>query len=271
MAAVFKVGLIHLLGGFGKFPTRQTDPAALRALVDSLHPIDSGHPLLRLGPAGDGGYLVPDDLEGIEACFSPGVSTVSGFERQCADRGMQVFMADASVDGPAEPHPRFHFLRNYIGAWTAGEFLSLDAWTNACLPASRADLLLQIDIEGFEYEALLAASEPLLGRYRVIVAEFHSLDQLWSKPFFDLASRAFGKLLATHACVHIHPNNRSGSLHKGGLEIPPTMEFTFLRRDRCLRSVPRSDFPHALDADNTDRRPMVLPACWHAARDTGGR
>ena len=267
MAAIFKVGLIHLLGGFGKFPTRQTSPAALRSLVEALHPVDSGRPLMRLGPAGDGGYLVPDDLDGIEACFSPGVSTVSGFERDCAERGMQVFMADASVDGPAEQHPRFHFSKKYIGAWSSGEFLSLDAWVQASLPSPAGDLLLQIDIEGFEYEALLAASESLLRRLRVIVVEFHSLDQLWSKPFFDLASRAFGKLLATHACVHIHPNNRSGSLHKGGLEIPPTMEFTFLRRDRCLRNVPRSDFPHALDADNTDRRPMLLPACWHS----GGR
>jgi hypothetical protein len=221
---------------------------------------------LRLGPASDGGYLVPDDLAGIAACFSPGVSTVSGFERECADRGMEVFMADASVAGPAEQHPRFHFSRKYVGAWTAGEFLSLDAWVQACLPASTDDLLLQIDIEGFEFEALLAASEPLLGRMRVIVAEFHSLDMLWSEPFFALASRTFGKLLSTHACVHIHPNNRVGSLSKEGLTIPPAMEFTFLRRDRCLRNEARSDFPHALDADNTARRTMVLPACWYRHR-----
>jgi hypothetical protein len=265
MAAVFKVGLIHLLGRIGKFPTRQTDSASLRTLINSLHPVDSGRPLVRLGPAEDGGYLVPDDLEGIEACFSPGVSTVSGFERQCAERGMQVYMADASVDGPAEQHPRFHFSKKFIGAWSSGEFLSLDAWVQASVPSTGGDLLLQIDIEGFEYEALLATSESLLRRFRVVVAEFHSLDQLWSRPFFDLASRAFGKLLATHACVHIHPNNRSGSLVKQGIEIPPTMEFTFLRRDRCLRTAPRSDFPHPLDADNTDRRPMTLPECWYSS------
>ncbi len=270
MAAIFKVGLIHLLGAVGKFPTRATDATALRSLVESLHPVDSGHRLVRLGPAGDGGYLVPDDLEGIEACFSPGVSTVSGFERDCAERGMQVFMADASVDGPAERHPRFHFEKKFVGAWSAGEFLSLDSWVRASLPPSANDLLLQIDIEGFEYEALLAASEQLLGRFRVVVAEFHSLDQLWSRPFFELAGRAFGKLLATHACVHIHPNNRSRSLVKGGLELPPVMEFTFLRRDRCLRATPRSDFPHPLDADNTARRHVRLPACWHAPARSGG-
>lgn len=36
--------------------------------------------LIRLGPNGDGGYLVPDDLTGIEACFSPGVCATSEFE-----------------------------------------------------------------------------------------------------------------------------------------------------------------------------------------------
>ena len=31
--------------------------------------------LIRLGSNNDGGYLVPNDLKGISACFSPGVDT----------------------------------------------------------------------------------------------------------------------------------------------------------------------------------------------------
>ena len=46
-------------------------------LLTRLYPYDSGHTLLRLGPNGDGGYLVPDDLDGITHCFSPGVAAVS--------------------------------------------------------------------------------------------------------------------------------------------------------------------------------------------------
>ena len=37
-----------------------------------LSPCSNGHSLIRVGAARDGGYLVPDDLEGIVACFSPG-------------------------------------------------------------------------------------------------------------------------------------------------------------------------------------------------------
>ena len=48
-------------------------------LIQKLHPKKTIKPLIRMGPNGDGGYLIPDDLEGIEACFSPGVDQVSGF------------------------------------------------------------------------------------------------------------------------------------------------------------------------------------------------
>ena len=36
--------------------------------------------LIRLGGRGDGAYLIPDDLENIQACFSPGVCNSKFFE-----------------------------------------------------------------------------------------------------------------------------------------------------------------------------------------------
>ena len=78
---------------------RPTSPSQMVAFTAALHPrrVD----LVRIGPTDDGGYLLPDVLDGIEACFSPGVGTCSDFELACAERGMQVFLADATVDGPA--------------------------------------------------------------------------------------------------------------------------------------------------------------------------
>ncbi len=63
-----------------------------------------------------------------------------------------------------------------------------------------AELLLQIDTEGYEYETFLGMSDELARRFRIIAAEFHDLDQLWNRPFFRLASRAFDKILQTHSC-----------------------------------------------------------------------
>ncbi len=67
------------------------------SLIEKLYPCNVGFELIRLGPNTDGGYLVPDDLEEIEACFSPGVDQVSEFEADCFKKGMKLFLADKSV------------------------------------------------------------------------------------------------------------------------------------------------------------------------------
>ena len=103
MAKPLKSAIIELLGPWGVFPTDATDKRRIQALLAKLHPLTTAAPLLRLGPVGDGGYLLPDDLAGIEACFSPGVGLISGFEKDCADRGLSVYLADASVEHPQGP------------------------------------------------------------------------------------------------------------------------------------------------------------------------
>jgi hypothetical protein len=243
--------------------TRMTDNNELQSLLNKLKPISCGKDLIRLGPEGDGGYLVPDDLAGIKACFSPGVDLISGFESDCANMGMAVFLADKSVENPPESHELFQFTKKYLGVTTNDEFMTLDDWVASSIPESQDELLLQIDIEGHEYEVFLAASDKLLKRFRIIVAEFHQLDQFWNKPFFDLASRVFDKLLQTHSCVHNHPNNCCGSKKNRDIEIPSVTELTFLRNDRVNNPSFISTFPHPLDCDNTGNPSLYLPKCWY--------
>ncbi len=264
MIAALKSSLKRGLAAANVFPTVMTGRDEIAALIKSLRPIKTDRNLIRLGPKGDGGYLVPDDLEGITACFSPGVSSVSGFEKDCAERGIKAFLADKSVDGPVEHHELFHFTKKFIGAISNDEFMTLDDWVVTSLPDTASDLLLQIDIEGYEYEVFLSTSDALMRRFRIVVAEFHNLEQVWNKPYFDLVRRAFEKVLQHHSCVHIHPNNCCGSVKKDGLEFPSVMEFTFLRNDRIRMTAPRKDFPHPLDSDNTANASMPLPECWYA-------
>jgi hypothetical protein len=256
-------GLLRALGAAHLHANWRIDRASLTSLIASLHPIDTGIPLIRIGPDGDGGYLVPDDLDGIDCAFSPGVSTESGFEAELAARGMDVFMADYSVDGPTIEDSRFHFEKLFVGSFSDATHTTLDKWKTTALGMQDSDLLLQMDIEGAEFETIFAASEQLLRQFRIMVIEFHYLHQLWNKPWFLLVKRVFEKLLATHTVVHIHPNNCCGSFKSDGLELPRVAEFTFHRNDRVLQRAYRNDFPHALDRDNTPKRTLALPRCWY--------
>ena len=258
--------LLNLPGELPFFPTRTTNPDRVNTLIRKLHPVACGKELIRLGPDGDGGYLVPDDLEGIVACFSPGVSNVAGFERDCALKGMKVFMADASVEAPPDLHPSFAFIKKFVGSSTHGDFVSFEEWVNESMGKSGGDLLLQMDIDGDEYETLLSVPLTLQKRFRIVAVEFHYLDYLFSEPIFGIYSRVFEKLLTTHTCVHIHPNNVCSVLKVGALEVPQMAEFTFLRNDRISEARFATQFPHPLDRDNVEGRPSVyLPAsCYRA-------
>lgn len=240
------------------------DPARVAALMRRLAPRRAARPLIRLGSAGDGGYLAPDDLDGVVACLSPGVSDVISFDRDLADRGVDVVMADASVDGPPAPHARFYFCKKFIGGERDGDVIRLaDMMSETGFQVPDGDLILQMDIEGAEYSALIDSDDSFLQRFRLMIIEFHDLHRMFGAgalPFFEAV---FGKLLRSHTVVHIHPNNVFRPVVRGDLEIPPLMEFTFLRRDRGISEAPpEASFPHPLDADNTAGAHYALPECW---------
>jgi hypothetical protein len=180
---------------------------------------------------------------------------------------MDVFMADASVACPAENHPAFHFVKKFIGATTEGDFITMEDWIESTLKIGSADLMLQMDIEGYEYEVILSMPSALLKRFRIVVVEFHFLDHLFSLPIFEIYSKAFERLLKTHTCVHIHPNNIGGLFQVGNLQIPQIAEFTFLRTDRIREKTFAKIFPHPLDRDNAKGQVIVLPSCCYRMSD----
>ena len=240
-------------------PTRED----LLTLISQLQPVETDKELIRVGGESDGGYLVPNDLKGIEACFSPGVGGKSRFELECADLGMKIFMADASVDGPAYEDKRFNFQKKYIGGRKRKNFISLTDWINSTEAGDKAELLLQMDIEGFEYEVLNATFVQILERFRIIIIEFHLLDNLGMPWYYHRSKKAFEKLLVNHTCVHIHPNNSCGISQIHGVEVPGIAEFTFLRNDRIMEKRKVKSFPHPLDNDSVNAESVNLPEIWY--------
>jgi len=177
-------------------------------------------------------------------------------------------LADKSVAGPAVEDERFSFIPQFIASTTDTDagLITLDDWYRSELGDSvenHPEAILQMDIEGSEYAVLHSVSDSLLNRFRIIIVEFHKLHQLVDRYSFGWMSQAIYKILKTHKIVHIHPNNNKKVLAYGGLEIPATLEITFLHNDRVQRTKEVLTFPHALDRKCiVDKPELILPGCW---------
>lgn len=239
---------------------------AVRDLISRLRPVPIVRELVRIGPEADGGYVMPDDFAGVSAMISPGVGRECRFDHAVAERGIPVVMADGSVAGPPVPHERFTFERKFVGLRDNDTTVRLDTLVGRVPDAG--DLILQMDIEGAEYHALLDASPETLGRFRMMLIEFHGLWRLLDPTDSDLLFATFERLLETHVVVHLHPNNVGPLKSAGDIEVPRLIEFTFLRRDRVAVDPERTlRFPHPLDRDNVaGRPPLPLPMIWHPNR-----
>ncbi|MEN0001184.1 MAG: hypothetical protein AAF940_09885, partial [Pseudomonadota bacterium] len=125
-----------------------------------------GVDLIRVGGDGDGGYLLPDCLADLRYCFSPGVAYQADFEKELSDKyGIRSFMADASVDEPPIADENFHFIQKFLGAHTDGAFITLGDWVAQSIEVNDGGRLLQMDIEGGEYDVLTFESAEFLSQF----------------------------------------------------------------------------------------------------------
>lgn len=221
-------------------------------------PKPSPKQLIRVGGHEDGAYLIPDDMEGIEACFSPGVYNFKNFEDELTNNyGIKCHMCDYSSDPEKFLTPLIEGKQTFEKKWLDingnDDSISLKDWLDKYSPDPSKDLMLQIDIEGAEYPNLLSADDSVINRFRIIIIEMHQLET-FKDP--DLLSQQVGPLLEkfnrTHICVHAHPNNCCEDFidEETGLNIPPLIELTFLRRDRFIgdeSAFVRPQLPHPLD------------------------
>ena len=127
------------------------------------------------------------------------------------------------------------------------------------------DLILQVDIEGDEYDVLTSIDLNTLRKFRIILIEFHNLHYLFDEFFFQKIFKVFKLISENYYCSHIHPNNDVDFISKNqDLVIPPVLEFSFLRKDRAKVISNNLEFPNKLDnPNNPNKRDIILPKCWY--------
>ena len=219
------------------------------ALLARLRPQDNGHSLIRVGGPGDGGYLIPDDLRDITELFSPGSNKLSNFEKELAEHWeIKSYICDSIEEKPDDLSSFQDFTPAWVGPYTDGDkLISLTQWIEEKSQSS-GDLMLQMDIEGAEFQTLMSVSTKLIKRFRIIVIELHFLEALKNRWAFEqIYSPFFNKLLGNFDVIHVHPNNCCGVWTFGDIEYPRLVELTLHRKDRSKYLSPRKSSRNELD------------------------
>ena len=220
--------------------------------VNSIAPIDNGHELVRVGPASDGSYLLPDDLNGVALNISPGVGETFQFETALLQEyGIPSMMVDASVDCPPNLPKEMEFIEKFVFPQNdSGTGISIAELVSMATGkwGPREDLILQMDIEGAEYEILKYINPEDLLRFRIVSIEFHDME-LWVQNSFYARTLlpVFSKLLEVFDVVHSRANNSSHTFSYKGYFIPSTLELTFHRKDRLISRNGYRSMPSILD------------------------
>jgi hypothetical protein len=246
---MIKEVILGFVGARGILIDRYVREKDINSILHVLRPVNSGHEMIRIGSYNDGGYLVPNVLDGISACFSPGVATNSSFEWQLAEMGIECFLADNSVEGPPQNHTKFNFIKKHLGSVSSPTMITLSAWLTQNYTAG--DLLLQMDIEGSEYAVIASTSLEELNRFRVIILELHEFDSIVTVIGNLTIKNILNQLLQNHSVVHVHANNFGIPRKFKNKYLPRGIEITLLRNDFIVGTGHVTELPNTLDQRNS--------------------
>ena len=228
-------------------------------VLDIIKPVQTQHELIRIGGSNDGGYLVPNDLENIVSCYSAGVGDVISFEKCLYEQyNIKSHLVDYSVDSLPEEIEHLSFDRYLLSNQDKNEFITLPTWMRN--KHEVGDFILQMDIDGSEFDVINSTPINILSKFRILVIEFH-LDNIDIKDpsIMNKIIKCFCKISKSFYSVHIHPNNCCGNVDFGNDIIFPTVfEVSFLRKDRCQLLGICDQFPHPLDQKNVSYKEDLI-------------
>jgi hypothetical protein len=203
---------------------------------------------IRVGGKNDGGYVMLDSFPKGVIAYSVGVGGDVSWDIDMAERGIEIFQFDHTVDGPPTNHPKFHFNRIGVGPSdsVSSQFRKLDTLIRDNNHES-SELILKMDIEYDEWRVLGSIDSSTIAKFNQIVIEFHGLSKL-DLPFWQAEiSRSFKKLRTTHFPFHVHGNNWGSFTTINDTVVPNVLEVSYANHSAYKFEKNHEVFPTALD------------------------
>ncbi len=227
-----------------------------------LTPYDIDRRKVRIGPATDGGYVMVDSLHPSQTVISYGINTEYRFEQELAEAGHLVHMFDHTIDGIDAASDRMLFHREGVAGQSDPDNLLYSVADHlAKYQVHGRRMILKIDVEGAEFDALAALDDETLDRFEQIVMEVHNLYLIADHAFQRKFIQVFRKLNQSFTLFHVHANNCDGGDGLriiSGVPVSNLVELSYVRTTSVARSASRTVYPTYLDSPCIGERDKLL-------------
>lgn len=218
-----------------------------------------GYSKIRLGSPNDGGYILIDDFQDIDAAFSFGIEQNAAWDLEIAARGIKVFQFDHTIEVPPAASDLLIFEPKQIAADPgAGKETLSDLVRRHRRHDKNATLILKIDIEHDEWPVFDATPLEDFNSFSQIICEFHGFMFLVDQSWYERAIRVFEKICSLFAVVHVHANNFCGINSIANVAVPEVLEISFANRGRYQLAESTELFPGDLDTPNDPTRADIF-------------
>jgi hypothetical protein len=193
-----------------------------------------------MGYRGDGSYVMLDDFENIKIAYSIGIGNMIQFDNALRYKGIDVYMYDHTIEKLPKERSQFHWKKIGIGgnserAYNIQTLLDM-LKENGHL--NEKNMILKIDTEGAEWNALNDVPEEVLSQFKYLLLELHFFKNNQTL-YYDVLK----KLYKTHQVFYVHCCPYLGIITFGNNRICKGIEVSYIIRKGNSFTQDKTDYP----------------------------
>ena len=165
-----------------------------------------------LGTKKDGCYVLLDDFQNIKIAYSFGISINIQFDKALADKGIDVYMYDHTINALPFQNNKFHWKKiGLCGKRRKGKNMrTLEELLQENGHIQENNMILKMDIEKWEWDSLDTLNDEILKKFKYIAIEYHFDDESYFNKTY-LYYKVLKKISKSHQSFYARCN---GQRHK---------------------------------------------------------
>ena len=189
-----------------------------------------GKDRILLGSKSDGCYVLLNDFNNIKIAYSFGIGRRIQFDKTLADKGIDVYMYDHTINSLPYNHTNFHWKKiGLCGKKRKNiKLKNLEQLIKENGHSHEKNMILKIDIEQWEWESINELNEDILKKFKYIAIEYHFLDE---KKYNNknIYYQVLKKISKTHQSFYARCNgDRSYKINFGNNRICHILEVSYI-------------------------------------------